>query len=54
MRLLGHVRRYEVKIALGIIVAVVIAFYLMRKRHVGEEVVDALERERKKKRATRR
>ena len=54
LRLLGHVRRYEVKIALGIIVAVVIAFYLMRKRHVGEEVVDALERERKKKRTTRR
>lgn len=53
LRILGHVRRYEVKIALGIIVAVVIAFYLMRKRHVGEEVVDALERERKKKRAKR-
>ena len=54
LRILGHVRRYEVKIALGIIVAVVIAFYLMRKRHVSEEVVDALERERKKKRAARR
>jgi membrane protein DedA with SNARE-associated domain len=47
LRLLGHVRRYEVKIALGIVVAVIIAFYLMRKRHVGEEVVDALERERR-------
>ena len=47
LRTLGHVRRYEVKIALGIVVAVIIAFYLMRKRHVGEEVVDALERERR-------
>jgi membrane protein DedA with SNARE-associated domain len=47
LRILGHVRRYEVKIALGIIVSVVIAFYLMRKRRVGDEVVDALERERK-------
>jgi len=46
LRILGHVRRYEVRIALGIIVAVIIAFYLMRRRHVGEEVVDALERER--------
>jgi membrane protein DedA with SNARE-associated domain len=48
LRLLGHVRRYEVKIALGIVVAVVIVFYMMRKRHVGDEVVDALERERKR------
>lgn len=54
LRILGHVRRYEVKIALGIIAAVVIAFYLMRKRRVGEEVVDALERERTKKRRSRR
>jgi membrane protein DedA with SNARE-associated domain len=46
LRLLGHVRRYEVRIVIGIIVAVVIAFYVMRRRHVGEEVVDALERER--------
>ena len=35
------------KIALGIIVAVIIALYLIRKRKVGEEVVDALERERR-------
>lgn len=48
LQLLGHVRRYEVKIALGLVVAVVIAFYMMRKRHVREEVVDALERERKR------
>ena len=46
LRLLGHVRRYEVKIALGIIVVVVLALYLMRKQHVEEEVVDALERDR--------
>ena len=49
LRILGHVRRYEVKIALGIIVAVIVAFYLMRRRHVGDEVVDALERERASK-----
>jgi membrane protein DedA with SNARE-associated domain len=47
LRILGHVRRYEVKIALGIIVAVIIALYVIRKRKVGEEVVDALERERR-------
>jgi len=29
-----------------IVVAVIIAFYLMRRRHVSEEVVDALERDR--------
>lgn len=47
LRLLGHVRRYEVRIAIGIIVAVLVAYYLMRKRRVGDEVVDALERERR-------
>jgi membrane protein DedA with SNARE-associated domain len=50
LRIMGHVRRYEVRIALGIVVAVVIAFYFMRKRHVGDEVVDALERERRGRR----
>lgn len=47
LRLLGHVRRYEVRITIGIILAVVLAFFLMRRRRVGEEVVDALERERR-------
>jgi membrane protein DedA with SNARE-associated domain len=42
LRTLGHVRRYETRIALGIVVAVIIAFYVMRKRHVEEEVVGAL------------
>jgi membrane protein DedA with SNARE-associated domain len=46
--LLGHVRRYEFAISIGIVVAVAIAFYVMRQRHVREEVVDALERERKR------
>jgi membrane protein DedA with SNARE-associated domain len=50
LRLLGHVRRYEVRIALGIIVTVIIAFYLMRRRRVSEDVVDALDRDRKRKR----
>lgn len=50
LRILGHVRRYEMKIALGIIVAVIIALYLIRKRKVGEEVVDALERDRRGRR----
>ncbi|HEY7232722.1 MAG TPA: DedA family protein [Gemmatimonadaceae bacterium] len=50
LRIVGHVRRYEVRIALGIVVAVAIAFYLMRKRHVGDEVVDALEHERRGRR----
>jgi len=50
LRIMGHVRRYEVRIALGIVVAVVLAFYFMRKRHVGDEVVDALERERRGRR----
>ena len=45
--LVGHVRRYEVRIAIGIIVAVALVLYLMRRRRVGEEVVDALERERR-------
>jgi membrane protein DedA with SNARE-associated domain len=53
LRLLGHVRRYEVRIAIGIIVAVGIAFYLIRRRRVGEDVVDALERDRKVRRRAR-
>jgi membrane protein DedA with SNARE-associated domain len=45
LRLLGHMRRYEVKIALGIIVAVIIILYVMRRRRVGDEVVEALGKE---------
>jgi membrane protein DedA with SNARE-associated domain len=48
LRILGHMRRYEVKIALGIVIAVIALFYLMRKRHVEEEVVDALDRNRRR------
>ncbi|MFL5615954.1 MAG: DedA family protein [Gemmatimonadaceae bacterium] len=46
-RILGHVRRYEWSLSLGIVIVVVIAFYLMRKRRVRDDVVDALERERR-------
>lgn len=42
LRLIGHMRRYEVKIALVIVAAVIVTFYLMRRRHVEDEVVDAL------------
>ena len=45
LRLLGHMRRYELPIALTLVVIVGIALYLMRKQHVGEEVVGALEHE---------
>src|SRR6476646_7285198 len=39
--LLGHVRRYENTLIAVIIVVLAIAFYVMRKRHVEEEVVHA-------------
>ena len=52
-RILGHVRRYEWSLSLGIIIVVVIAFYLMRKRRVRDDVVDALERERRTRSGTR-
>lgn len=45
LRLLGHMRRYELAIALTLVIIVGIALYLMRKRHVDEEVVGALEHE---------
>lgn len=51
--LLGHVKRYELAISIGIVIAVALAFYVMRKRHVRDEVVDALERDRKRDTATR-
>ena len=46
-RLVGHMRRYETAFAITIVVAVIVTLYLLRKRHVAEEVVDALERERR-------
>jgi membrane protein DedA with SNARE-associated domain len=53
-RVLGHVKRYEWSLSIGLIVAVAVAFYLMRKREVREDVVDALERERRARRPGRR
>lgn len=40
--LVGHVRRYEKWIALGIVVVLMIGFWAMRRRHVADEVVDVL------------
>jgi membrane protein DedA with SNARE-associated domain len=42
LRLLGHMRRYEVKIAIAIVVVVLLGLLFLRTRHVEEEVVDAL------------
>jgi membrane protein DedA with SNARE-associated domain len=39
---LGHVRRYENYLIAAIFVGVAIAFWLVRKKHVDEEVVDVL------------
>jgi membrane protein DedA with SNARE-associated domain len=39
---LGHVRRYENILILGIIVALALVFWVMRKRHVEDEVVEVL------------
>ncbi|HKO15190.1 MAG TPA: DedA family protein [Gemmatimonadaceae bacterium] len=43
LRILGHMRRYEVKIALLIVVVVIAGLWLLRQRHVEEEVVHALQ-----------
>jgi membrane protein DedA with SNARE-associated domain len=42
LRVLGHVRRYEIHIALLLVLAVILALVLMRRRHVEQEVVHAL------------
>jgi membrane protein DedA with SNARE-associated domain len=39
---LGHVRRYENILIVGIIVALAVVFWVMRKRHVEDEVVEVL------------
>jgi membrane protein DedA with SNARE-associated domain len=39
---LGHVRRYERFLIPGIIVGVAIAWWVIRKRHVDEEVVEVI------------
>jgi membrane protein DedA with SNARE-associated domain len=55
-RVLGHVKRYELPLSLLIVMLVIVVLYSMRRRRVGEEVVEALERERKvrSRRKTRR
>ncbi len=40
--MLGHVRRYENYLVALIIIGLVIVFWLMRKRHVEDEVVEVL------------
>jgi membrane protein DedA with SNARE-associated domain len=42
LRVLGHVRRYEKYLVVAIIIAVVVALWVMRKRHVEDEVVEVL------------
>jgi hypothetical protein len=39
---LGHVRRYENHLVGAIVLGVAITFWVMRKRHVEEEVVEVL------------
>jgi membrane protein DedA with SNARE-associated domain len=40
--ILGHVRRYERILIILIVIGLACAFWLMRKRHVGDEVVGVL------------
>jgi membrane protein DedA with SNARE-associated domain len=40
--ILGHVRRYERFLVPGIVIGVIIAWWLMRARHVDEDVVEVL------------
>jgi membrane protein DedA with SNARE-associated domain len=42
LRLLGHLRRYEKWIALGIVVGLIVMYFVMRRRHVADEVVEVL------------
>jgi membrane protein DedA with SNARE-associated domain len=42
LRMLGHVRRYEKYLVAGIILALLVVFWVMRKRHVEDEVVEVL------------
>jgi len=39
---LGHVRRYENFLIAAIVIALAVAFWVMRKRHVEDEVVEVL------------
>jgi len=40
--MLGHVRRYEKYLVAAILIALAVVFYVMRRRHVEDEVVEVL------------
>lgn len=40
--LVGHVRQYERQLMVGIVVALIIMYFIFRKRHVEDEVVEVL------------
>ena len=42
LRIVGHVRRYEKYLVAAIILGLLIVFWVMRKRHVEDEVVEVL------------
>ncbi len=42
LRILGHARRYEKFLVPAILIAILIVFWQMRKRHVEDEVVEVL------------
>jgi membrane protein DedA with SNARE-associated domain len=42
LRILGHVRRYEKFLVPAILIALLIVFWVMRKQHVEDEVVEVL------------
>jgi membrane protein DedA with SNARE-associated domain len=42
LRILGHVRRYEDVLVVAILIALGVVFWVMRKQHVEDEVVEVL------------
>ena len=42
LRIVGHVRRYEKLLVAAILLVLLIVFWVMRKRHVEDEVVEVL------------
>jgi membrane protein DedA with SNARE-associated domain len=42
LRMVGHVRRYEKFLVAAILIGLLIVFWVMRKRHVEDEVVEVL------------
>lgn len=42
LRMVGHVRRYEKFLVAAILIALLVVFWVMRKRHVEDEVVEVL------------